>query len=236
MKIAYFDDLRVHLEAFAEEFSDVFSEDELSLYTSVNEVLRSGFSSGIPDIIFMDIDFNGAENGIDYASEFYRLSKNTRIIYVTAYTDKFIHEIFLKKANVSGFLTKPVQRKYLLAMLDEARKQINGTAKKITVSFKNTISTVDEKDILYIESDRHVIKIIMENEQLSSYEKLSDFMKKLSSSFASPHKSYAVNMDKIRNITSARITLENGASVPVSRSKYHEFKELYMKHLKNNLF
>lgn len=236
MKIAYFDDLRSHLEAFAEQFSDVFSDDELRLYTSVSEILNDNNTQNIPDIVFMDIDLGGKENGIDYASEFFKLSKNTRIIYVTAYTDKFIHEIFLKKANVSGFLTKPVQRKYLIEMLNEAKKQINGNFKKISVSFKNTISTINEKDIIYIESDKHVIKIITENEQFLSYEKLSDFMKKLSSSFAAPHKSYVVNMDKIHNINSTRITLKNSATIPVSRSKYHEFKEIYLKYLKNNLF
>lgn len=236
MKIAYFDDLRQHLEAFAEDFSDVFSGDELRLYTSVTEILNDGSVENIPDIVFMDIDFGENENGIDYASEFFKLSKKTRIIYVTAYTDKFIHDVFLREANVSGFLAKPVQRKYLTAMLEKAKKQIGGSSKKISVSFKNTISTIAEEDILYIESDKHVIKIITEDKEFLSYEKLSDFMEKLSCSFISPHKSYAVNMDKIHKINSTRITLKNGAAVPVSRSKYHEFKDIYMKYLKNNLF
>ena len=69
MKIAYFDTLSSHLEAFAEHFSNVFSDDELRLYASVTEILNDNNAQNIPDIVFMDIDFGGKENGIDYASE-----------------------------------------------------------------------------------------------------------------------------------------------------------------------
>lgn len=234
--IVYCDNEPLYLEVFSNEFSDVFEEDELLLYTSADCIFNDISNNILPDIIFMDIDLEDIRNGIDYAEEFLKLSPNTKIIYVSAYIDRFIHELFLKNTNVPGFLEKPVKREYLLAMLEKAKKQIRDDhPKMVTVSFQNIISKVDEKDILYVESDRHLIKIVTEDKTLVSYEKLSDFKQKLSASFALSHKSFIVNMDKIKSLNSTEIILENNVTIPVSRSKFRECKELYLEYLKCDL-
>lgn len=234
--IVYCDNEPLYLEAFSNEFSDIFEEDELLLYTSAECIFNDISNNIFPDIILMDIDLGDIMNGIDYAEEFLKLSPNTKIIYVTAYIDRFIHELFLKNSNVPGFLAKPVRREYLLTMLEKVRKQIRDDhPKMVAVSFQNIISKVDEKDILYVESDRHLIKIVTEDKTYVSYEKLSDFKQKLSASFALSHKSFLVNMDKIKNINSTEIILENDAAIPVSRSKFRECKELYLEYLKRDL-
>lgn len=236
MKIVYCDNENSHLVEFSHEFADVFCNDELFLYTSVKDIFRDIDNNMAPDIVFMDIDLGNTKNGIDYAEEFLRLSPTTKIIYVTAYTDRFIHELFLKNTNVPGFLEKPVKREYLMEMLEKAKRQIRDAhPKMVTVSFQNMISKVDEKDILYVESDRHLIKIVTEDKTLVSYEKLSDFKQKLSPSFVLSHKSFLVNMDKIKNLNSAEIILENDAAIPVSRSKFRECKDLYLEYLKRDL-
>lgn len=237
MVVVYCDNELSHLNSFADEFSDVFEGDELFLYTSAEYIYNDIKQGSVPDIIFMDIDLDNIKNGIDYAEEFLMLSPNTRIIYVTAYTDKFIHELFIKSSNISGFLAKPVQREYLLAMLEKIKKNTEeNQSKRIAVSFQGAISKIDEDKILYIESDRHIIKIMTDDKIFTSYEKLSDFHKRLSSGFVFSHKSFIVNMDKIKTLNSNSIILENDMIVPVSRSKYQECKESYLNYLKHDLF
>lgn len=237
MVVVYCDNELSHLNSFADEFSDVFEGDELFLYTSGEYIYNDIKQGSVPDIIFMDIDLDNIKNGIDYAEEFLMLSPNTKIIYVTAYTDKFIHELFIKSSNISGFLAKPVQREYLLAMLEKIKKNTEeNQSKRIAVSFQGAISKIDEDKILYIESDRHIIKIMTDDKIFTSYEKLSDFHKRLSSGFVFSHKSFIVNMDKIKTLNSNSIILENDMIVPVSRSKYQECKESYLNYLKHDLF
>ncbi len=236
MKIICCDNEKAQVNAFAEEFSDVFSGDELSLYTSADDILSRFQSDDKPDIVFMDIDLDGLKTGMDYAEDFFRLSPHTKIIYVTAYADRFIHDVFLKNANTAGFLMKPVQREYLSAVLDKAKREIeNTTAKKVCISSRNTIITLDEQEILYIESDRHTIIIVTDSEKYTSYEKLTDFCGKLSPAFSFPHKSFAVNMGKIRTLSANQIVLETDSVIPVSRSRYQQFKETYLGFLKENL-
>ena len=74
-----------------------------------------------------------------------------------------------------------------------------------------------------------------EDKTLVSYEKLSDFKQKLSASFALSHKSFIVNMDKIKSLNSTEIILENNVTIPVSRSKFRKCKELYLEYLKCDL-
>lgn len=237
MVVVYCDNELSHLNSFADEFSDVFEGDELFLYTSAEYIYNDIKQGSVPDIIFMNIDLDNIKNGIDYAEEFLMLSPNTRIIYVTAYTDKFIHELFIKSSNISGFLAKPVQREYLLAMLEKIKKNTEeNQSKRIAVSFQGAISKIDEDKILYIESDRHIIKIMTDDKIFTSYEKLSDFHKRLSSGFVFSHKSFIVNMDKIKTLNSNSIILENDMIVPVSHSKYQECKESYLNYLKHDLF
>lgn len=235
--VVYCDNELSHLNAFADEFSDIFAGDELFLYTSAEHINNDIKQGNVPDIVFMDIDLGNIKNGIDYAEEFMKLSPSTKIIYITAYTDKFIHELFIKSSNISGFLTKPVQREYLIAMLEKVNKNTEvNHSKRIAVSFQGVISKIDEDKILYVESDKHIIKIFTENKVFTSYEKLSDFQKRLSSAFVFSHKSFIVNMDKIKTLNSNSIILENDMIVPVSRSKYQECKESYLNYLKRDLF
>lgn len=237
MVVVYCDNELSYLNAFADEFSDVFEGDELFLYTSADYIFKDINQGNTPDIIFMDIDLGNIKNGIDYAEEFLSRSPNTKIIYVTAYTDKFIHELFIKSSNISGFLAKPVQREYLLAMLEKVKNQAEENhPRMIAISFQGIISKINEDKILYIESDRHLIKIVTEDKNYTSYEKLSDFIKKLSARFVFSHKSFIVNMSKIKTLTSNSIVLENDMTIPVSRSKYQKCKEQYLNYLRHDLF
>ncbi len=236
MKITYCDDQIVHLKAFKENFSDIFAGDELCFCLSPEEIFTEISAGHIPDIIFMDIDFNSAKNGIDCAEEICRLAPSAKIIYVTAYTDKFVQDIFIKKSNVSGFLIKPLKKEYLLPMLENARNAAADCAPKIiTVMRKNSVVAINEKDIVYIESDKHMIHIVTKQDIYDVYEKLSDFRKKLSDNFESCHKSFIVNMDNVKLLESDKVMLNDDRIIPVSRSKYPAFREKYLTFLKKSL-
>ena len=73
------------------------------------------------------------------------------------------------------------------------------------------------KDILFIEGSGNYVKIHSEKEKpLLVLEKLSDLIKKLpQQDFFRVHKSYIVNLQKIRQVEGNRIRLEN-ADVPIS--------------------
>ena len=229
MNIAYCDNELHFLEEFLNKFSDIFANDTLKLYSTPEELLRLQI---MPDIIFMDIEFNREENGLDYAEKIFAASPNTRIIFITAYTEKFVQDIFLKKVNVKGILSKPVQRTYLQHILDKVRNDVvSENSRKILLETKNSTEAVKESAVLYAESSRHCCIVHTDDEDYTVRCKLSELAEKLPSSFAVCHKSYIVNMNRIAAFRRTSVELDSGKVLPVSRSRAAEFKDIYFNHI-----
>lgn len=233
MKIIYCDNDKVQLSIFERNFSRFLTNDVLTLTDSPAEIYKAIYEGDSPDIVLMDINLGTEINGIDHAAEIFRLSPVTRIIYVTAYTGKYVQDVFLTRANVSGFLTKPLDGHYVSLMLEKARHcAAESRPKKFAVSFRNTVISVNESDVYYIESQKHMIRIVAEDKTYEIYGKMSELLGRLSDGFAVCHKSFAVNFGKIKTLESGRVVLENGVTIPVSRSRYAGFKTAYLDYLR----
>ena len=108
MRIAVCDDESLVLErmkASVEKMPEVQACDTFLEPEQLLEAVRSGCRY---DIVIMDIEWNGKEAGIAAAEKLGRLDGEARIIYMTGYTRQYVQQIFLRPANLSGFLMKPV--------------------------------------------------------------------------------------------------------------------------------
>ncbi|MCI5668738.1 MAG: response regulator [Oscillospiraceae bacterium] len=94
MYIIFCDNDPVQAGCFRNEFGELLCEHELSVCTSPQFVLDEIASGNAPDIVLMDIDLGIEENGMDYAEMLYKQSPRTRVVFVTAYTDKFVQDVF----------------------------------------------------------------------------------------------------------------------------------------------
>ena len=65
------------------------------------------------------------------------------------------------------------------------------------------------------------------SEIIVCYERLGSVFKKLPTDFYQCHKSFVVNMTKIRRFRTKDVLLKNGEAIPVSRARYAESKEAY---------
>ncbi len=101
MRICYIDDNEKYLRDFKDNFKDVLSGHVCSIMKTPDEYLKS---DEVYDVLLLDIEFGEDGNGLDYIDDIVRKSPLTQIIMVTAYTEKYIQDVFLKKDNVAGFL------------------------------------------------------------------------------------------------------------------------------------
>lgn len=120
----YCEDNSEHIEMFKKNFC---GEDSVLWGYTVTVCRTSGELMSLvkrlrPDIVLTDIELNDGTTGIEAAEELLSLSPRTQIIYVTSYTDKFIQDVFLSRANVCGFLNKPIERSYFKKMVKKAEK------------------------------------------------------------------------------------------------------------------
>lgn len=232
MHIAVCDDEKCCLEAMERLLKDYPGISRVEYYGKLEDLSEAQKNGTTYDLIFMDIEWDGnSENGIQYAAQYNCQSPRTQFIFVTAYNDKFSQEIFWEKLNLCGFLVKPVQKENLEKLLDKVREKIFGS-EALVLQHGGTTEKIPSNQIRYLESNAHQIVIHTLNGEISVYEKLDVYEKKLSKDFVRIHKSFLVNMQYIRRIEMKEITMQDGTVLPVSKTRYSASRDKYFRFMR----
>ena len=229
MQLAICDDnleFLVQLEEYLHTLSQVKS---IAAFSTLDRFLLSVETGARYDAVLLDINWNQAQNGMDIAEQLLTLSPQTQIIYITGYGDRFVQQIFLRKSNLSGYLTKPIDPGLLQANLEKAEKAKAAAPPMVTIFSQGKPISLSTDEILYLESQGHTVCIHTAAEIIPVYLRLDDMARLLPDSFYRCHKSYLVNLRQIRRVQQPDLLLKSGHKVPVSRARYAETKEAYLR-------
>ena len=226
MQIAICDDNENFLLEAANQLSSLPMVDDVSVFSDLASFLRSAKSGKACDAVLMDIDFNDDSTGMDAAAELYKLCPQTKVIYVTGNIE-YSQQVFLQRANLSGFLTKPINPQLLQANLQKVIDDTSIEEPALVLKQSGTVIHIPFRDIIFIESKGHTVETHTHKEIIVSYQRLNNITPLLPRGFYQCHKSYIVNMGQIQRFKPGEILLKSGQIVPVSRSKYNETKEAY---------
>ena len=227
MRIAICDDNTLFLKQFEKQLLSFKQVTVVHTFSKLEDFLHSANNENKYDVVLMDIDWNHEKTGIDAAEELFQVSPNTKVIYVTGYTERYVQQTFLRKANVSGFLTKPINNVLLGANLDKVVQSLKVEEDVLTVKVHSSHISIPQKDIFFLESRDHTVLIYTRTETISVYERLKNIAEKLPASFIQCHKSFVVNMHEIQRFQANSILLKSGMIIPVSRSHYAETKTAF---------
>lgn len=229
LNIAYCDNELSCLNSFLTDFSDIFADDTLRLFSTPDELLSL---DPLPEIIFMDIELDQDLTGVDYAEKINERSPETKIIFITAYTEKYIQDAYIKNINIKGVIPKPVKREYLEGILAKARTAVTSEKKqKVLLDLGSSSEVVLSHSIIYAESNKHNTIVHTDDKDYTLRARLTDFADSLPSNFRVCHKSYAVNMDRIINVNRNSVILDTGKTIPISRSRSQEFRDIYFDYI-----
>ena len=218
MKIAICEDesvfakeLATHIQAFfqrknIEPSITFFADDEL-----VQELGREG---GAFDIIFMDINLNGAQDGVEISQKIRVHAPNVPIIFITSLENRAIDGY---DVDAFSFLVKKKYAEKLPLVLEKLWKQLYET-KTLTITEKNEIHVLPMAEILWIESDGRNSLVHTVNAtytDIRSIQNMAGILK--DTDFIECFKSIFVNVEKIRSVNTDTITLINDHKLPVSR-------------------
>jgi two-component system, LytTR family, response regulator len=185
------------------------------------------------DLVFLDIhmpDLNGLE--------FSRLIKDdTKIIFITAYEE---YALSGYKVEALDYLVKPVSYQEFLAAANKAKKWFELVSQKtndkssgnsIFVKSEYKIIQVNLDDIIYIEGEKDYVKIYLSGQQkpimsLMNMKSLEDQLPV--SSFMRVHRSFIVNLNKIKTIERDRIIFGD-VYIPISEKYKVDFQEYLSK-------
>lgn len=186
----------------------------------------------IEDAIFLDINMPDI-NGIDFVKT---LVTPPIIVFTTAYADYAVEGF---KVNAVDYLLKPFG-------LDEFRR----AAEKVRVQYEqregNSTAVADEDDSLFFKTDYKIVRVNVSS--ISCIEGMSEYLKlhmdgnvdplvillsmkklegRLPSYFMRVHKSYIINLRKIREVARGRVLMEDGTLIPVG-DMYKEAFQAYL--------
>lgn len=200
------------------------------------------FSRFRPQVVFLDVEIKG-ESGLLCARIFSEMEPQTRIIFATAHTE-YMSQAF--EVYAFDYLLKPFNVERVEQTLNRIRNMNDGTQTqpevilrapkqdKLMVKGRECTSFVDIDEILLVQRVERMTQIITENDCFTTSAGLGDIEEKLDRhKFMRCHKSYIINVSKIRKIepygrwtyvvklkgtdSDALITLEN----------YEKIKRLY---------
>lgn len=196
---------------------------------ALQEAMNQGQSF---DVVFMDIDFQQRQAGLQAASSIYQQDPQTQIIYITGYNDLYSQQVLLFEANLTGYITKPVQEDMLVRYLKKAEEKKNQQNQYLTISIKGKEYSLLMDQIQTLESSKHRVKITTTGGEFAVYDKLSNILPRLSSDFIQCHKSFIVNARHIERFSTDEIFMKNqDESIPISRAFKKSTKDAFFRYI-----
>ena len=183
------------------------------------------------DILFLDVLMPG-ENGIDAAKEIRNYDHNVKIIFLTSSA-----EFAVQSYTVGAWFyqMKPIWKESFYRLMDNA---IVACEKEETESLilrcKTGITRIELKQLEFVEViHRSLFFHLTDGSVLESTGSLDELYKQLAQYdfFLRPHRSYIINLNCIQNLSANMITMISLSKIPLPRGKYHEVKDIYLKHM-----
>ncbi|MGY6028446.1 LytR/AlgR family response regulator transcription factor [Phytobacter sp. AG2a] len=192
------------------------------------------------DALFLDINIPSLD-GVLLAQNISQFAHKPFIVFITAWKE---HAVEAFELEAFDYILKPYQESRIISMLQKletAWQQQTGAASNPVPRENLTINLVkDERiivtsihDIYYAEAHEKMTFVYTKRESFVMPMNITEFCSKLPAAhFFRCHRSYCVNLDKIREIepwfnNTYIVRLRDlDFQVPVSRSKVKEFRQL----------
>ena len=191
MKIAIIDDEQLALERLTRILKELGYED-ITASSNTDIVFDTKY-----DLLFLDIDMPSIK-GTELAKKIKSIYPDTSLIFQTAYSE-FALEAF--DIGSIDYILKPTEKSRVLQAISRVSARKNPITKLVT-KLGNETYIIDPKDVYFIQADLN--EVIVKTKTSNAYmqknisileEELKDY------GFVRVHRSYLVNINKIKNMT-----------------------------------
>ena len=193
---------------------------EISVAQSGEELMKI-FSPSF-DLLLLDIQMKTL-SGMNAARAIRQKGSEVPIIFITAMTEYAIEGY---EVHAFGFLKKPVHYRQLAWQLDDVfamLKKKQGI--NVVVQDGNTVRAYKSSEILWAEVLGHDVQLhTADNKAQRCTTPLAKLEEQLSGSgFYRIHKSFLVNMQFVRSVNVASVSMTDGSEVPMSKHRKQDF-------------
>lgn len=223
MRIAVCDD--------EQKFIDDFKRITDKLYPSLDMVVDT-FSDGAEllksfgfrayDLVFLDIEMPEMD-GITLAEKLRETSDEVSIVFLTGHIEYAVKGY---EVNALRYLTKPADEQKVKDVIDRVLKKL-GDVKMLWIKTDEGEVKLRLSDILFIESQNQNVLISTAEDSYSVRGNMNDYEKRLEQEgFFRIHRGYIVSLARVSRLSGKEVVMEDGTTLPVSRSKEARLKEV----------
>ncbi|HHT66890.1 MAG TPA: response regulator transcription factor [Erysipelotrichaceae bacterium] len=235
LKIIIIDDEPDILNIIASSVENLFKSHAITChcekYSDGNEFLKKEKDASF-DIVFLDIDMPCID-GIQLAQKIIEKDSSTTIIFVSNREDRVFETFevrpygFVRKTHFLTDITKIINH-YILEM----EKKEEEKRPKLIIQTDGQQFFVQMEKIIFIESYGHEQTFHLEDEKLTARDTMAniDFVTK-KYGFKRVHKSYIINLSKVKAIVKDGVIMSDSSFVPINRKKISKFRQEYLKQL-----
>lgn len=240
MKALILDDIRISREGLAALLNKIDPDIEIAASVATTEEAKQVFDEMTIDVAFLDIQLQ-AGTSFDLVDE---IPFETKVVFITAYDE---HAISAIRKGAFDYLLKPINSSDLRNCIQRIRdvdlqmaeSNESGGGKNddtrvnsdlIGITGLDSIIFLKIEDIIYLKADGKYTMIQTTTEHITSSKNLKVFETMLpESKFMRVHHSFLLNLKYIKKFQKEynTLVLENGAQIPVSKSR----KDLLMQRL-----
>lgn len=223
MKLAVCDDESLELDNICSLLHryDITNTISITRYTDGEKLLQQ-LKTGAESFDLLLLDIEMPSNGFQLAQSILALPNKPLVIFVTKR-----HEYAVQGYGVAfRYLVKPLDYSIFSAAMDAAMQEFQ--SKRFSVEYDGGTLSLVTSDILYLESYGHTVVIHSKAKEIRLRMSIQNSAEQLPKRcFASPHKSYLVNMEHILYTTTDEIILSDSSHLPISRRKKQEFNRAF---------
>jgi DNA-binding LytR/AlgR family response regulator len=204
------------------------------LYSSGTDFLKDFYKDdhalNLTKILFIDLDT--ITDGPQIALQAVLANPELQIIFISSDpTD--IEEIFIVKP--CDFIVKPMLKDKVTSAIHKAIHNLNTKERFFSFIANGHVRIISSSKISYIESERRLLHIKGHGLNESVYMKMDQFESYSPSNFLRIHQSYLINLHHIESLSGNLVTLSNGVSLPISKTRYQGAAAMIQLFLENKL-
>lgn len=183
-------------------------------------------SGALVDAVFlgMDNEYQDAGDGIEVAKHIKNDYRLMDIIFYTK-TDQLREDIF--DIDPIYVLTMPMSGEKLgRALIKLVKKMKRNSYECFVIKAVSGLCRVNKGDVRYIESEGRYINIHTDEEVVTSVSKIQEIVDLLGDGFMQCHKSFVVNLKRIKKLEHSKLVMFDGTEIQVSRKYQGNIKEV----------
>ncbi|GAA0070299.1 LytTR family DNA-binding domain-containing protein [Clostridium sardiniense] len=192
--------------------------------------LLSVYQRDIPkyDVVFLDMIL-GDSNGIDIAKKIIEFNESVKFIILSS-SKEFILDGY--EISAVNYIIKPPSIDRIEKELLRAIEISNSNEEFYEINKNGSKLLLKLNDIYYLEVEHRKINVYKKDDVINYYEKLENVERDLEEKgFKRCHRSYVINISKIKELKSNEVRLLNGQVIPIGRKYRESLKESFFNYL-----